>query len=69
MMWRGKNSAEEAHLLDSELMWNLYEGKDKKEGIKSFLEKRPVKFGGLEGVPEMVPWWREVDVRKFKEKL
>ena len=71
-MWRGKSSAEETHLLDSELMWELYGGKDKQEGIKSFLEKRGPEFGGLdEGVPGMVPWWGEVDTRprKVREKL
>ncbi|TVY84672.1 3-hydroxypropionyl-coenzyme A dehydratase [Lachnellula suecica] len=70
MMWRGKDSAEETHLLDSELMWDLYGGKDKKEGIASFLEKRKAVFGGVEeGVPDMVPWWGAADTRKVKEKL
>jgi len=39
MIWRGPGSAEGAHLLDSELMWELYDKEDKKEGFKAFLER------------------------------
>ena len=53
MMWRGPPSAEGAHLLDSELMVQLYDSEDKKEGFRAFLEKRAPKFKGnlLEGMP------------------
>ena len=69
MMWRGPASAEGAHLLDSELMVQLYDMDDKKEGFKGFLEKRkPVFKGDLRsGMPENVPWWEEVDVRVKRE--
>lgn len=72
MIWRGKGSAEETHLLDSEIMWEVFGRGDKREGIASFLEKRGPRFGGLEeGVPGVVPWWGEVDTRprKVRERL
>lgn len=64
MMYRGPSSAEGAHLLDSELMWELYEKEDKKAGIRAWLEKRePQMKGDLEeGMPGNVPWWEEVNV-------
>lgn len=68
MMWRGPTSAEGAHLLDSELMVQLYDLEDKKEGFRAFLEKRKPLFKGdlRGGMPESVPWWEEVDVRVKK---
>lgn len=63
MMYRNPNSAEGAHLLDSELMVQLYDKDDKKEGMRAFLEKRNVNFRGdfKNGVPESVPWWQPID--------
>lgn len=58
MMYRNPNSPEGAHLLDSEIMVQLYDKEDKKEGLKAFLEKRNVNFKGdfKSGLPENVPW-------------
>ena len=63
MMWRNPGSAEGTHLLDSQLMFQLYEKDDKKEGILSFLEKRKPKFDGTfkTGMPAAVPWWEPLD--------
>jgi len=52
LMWRGPGTAEGTHLLDSLVMVQLYDKKDKKEGMRAFLEKRPVKFGVAEGEDE-----------------
>ena len=63
MMWRNPGSAEGTHLLDSELMFQLYEKEDKKEGIRSFMEKRKPEFKGdfRTGMPAAVPWWEPLD--------
>lgn len=63
MMWRGPGSAEGAHLLDSEVMYQLYDKEDKEEGIKAFMEKRKPDFKGnfADGMPENVPWWETID--------
>jgi len=63
MMWRNPRTAEETHLLDSQIMWELYENGDKKEGIRAFLEKRePVMKGTLrDDMPANVPWWTAID--------
>lgn len=39
--------------------------RDKNEGIKSFLEKRPPNFQGTmqQDAPGAYPWWEPVDVR------
>jgi len=62
-MYRGPPSAEGAHLLDSELMWELYEKEHKRGGFRAFLEKRePTMKGGLkEGMPRNVPWWEPIN--------
>jgi hypothetical protein len=69
MMWRNPGSAEATHLMDSQIMFQLYEAKDKKEGIQSFLDKRPAVFEGkvTEDVPDCVPWWQPVDVEKRRK--
>jgi hypothetical protein len=63
MMWRNPGTAEETHLLDSQIMWELYEKEDKKEGIRAFLEKRePVMKGTVrDGMPANVPWWTPIN--------
>jgi enoyl-CoA hydratase/carnithine racemase len=64
MMWRGCNTAEETHLLDSKVQWELFEGEDKNEGVQSFLEKRAPKFNGTmyQNAPKVWPWWKQLDV-------
>lgn len=66
MMYRGPSSAEGAHLLDSRLIHDLFTTTDNSEGVKAFLEKRPVKFLGTmsKDAPEAYPWWEAVDTRR-----
>ncbi|MEL7189071.1 MAG: enoyl-CoA hydratase-related protein, partial [Pseudomonadota bacterium] len=63
MMWRLMNTDHpmEAHKIDSRTIYRLSRGKDAKEGIASFLEKRrPVYPGKVsEDMPDFYPWWDE----------
>lgn len=65
MMWRNPGTAEGTHLLDSKILLELFEGKDKKEGIDSFLEKREPVFEGnmSENAPSAWPWWQPIETR------
>ena len=64
MMWRNPGTAEETHLLDSRIIYSMFSSKDNKEGVKAFLEKRPVRFTGTieEDAPSVYPWWKPIDV-------
>ncbi|KAE8450619.1 hypothetical protein EG329_005963 [Mollisiaceae sp. DMI_Dod_QoI] len=77
LMWRGPGSAEEAHLLDSKVLFEVFGGADAREGVESFLEKRKADFKGTmdRDAPSVWPWWELVDtkvpelVKEVKPKL
>ncbi|EOD52085.1 Enoyl- hydratase isomerase [Neofusicoccum parvum] len=63
LMWRDTGSAEAQHLLDSRILYELFSSSDNKEGVQSFLEKRPPKFNGTmeKDAPGAYPWWNPID--------
>jgi len=63
LMYRGPSSPEAAHLLDSRVIYDLFMGSDNKEGVASFMEKRPAAFSGTmaKDAPAAWPWWDYVD--------
>ncbi len=66
MMWKmlGADHPMEAHKLDSRGVYYRGRSADAKEGVESFLEKRPAEFElqVSKDMPEFFPWWEK---RKF----
>ena len=67
MMWRlaATDHPMEAHKIDSRAIYRLSRGADAKEGIASFLEKRPPAYPGKVSadMPDFYPWW---DARPYE---
>jgi enoyl-CoA hydratase/carnithine racemase len=67
MMWRmlGADDPMEAHKVDSRGIYARGRSDDVKEGVVSFLEKRPAQFKDKvsSDMPDYFPWWQE---REYK---
>ncbi|MBV9285837.1 MAG: crotonase/enoyl-CoA hydratase family protein [Acidimicrobiia bacterium] len=67
MLWRmlGADHPMEAHKIDSRVIWEQGRSGDAREGVMSFLEKRPPDFPlrVSADMPSCFPWWEE---RKFE---
>ena len=67
MLWKmlGADHPMEAHKVDSRAIYELGKGEDTKEGVNSFLEKRPPEFPSKvsKNMPDFYPWW---DEKEFK---
>jgi enoyl-CoA hydratase/carnithine racemase len=63
MMYRGPPTPEAAHLLESSVLAEIGTGRDKREGVASFIEGRKAVFRGTmeEDGPGCWPWWNVVD--------
>ena len=67
LLWRmlGADHPMEAHKIDSRIIWERGRMADAREGVMSFLEKRPAEFPGKVSADmgSFFPWW---DERKFE---
>ncbi len=67
MLWRmlGADHPMEAHKVDSKAIYGRGRQSDAKEGVVSFLEKRPAEFkdSPSKDMPDFYPWW---DEREYK---
>jgi enoyl-CoA hydratase/carnithine racemase len=65
MMWRmlGADHPMEAHKVDSRGVYARGQSGDAREGVMSFLEKRPAEFSDKvsSAMPEFFPWWEKRD--------
>jgi len=63
MLWRmlGEPHPMAAHRVDSAAIYTLGRGADVREGVASFLEKRPPQFPSRvpDDLPPFTPWWEE----------
>ena len=63
MLWRLASSDHpmEAHKVESRMIQSRGQSADVREGVSSFLEKRPADFPDSvsSALPESFPWWRE----------
>jgi enoyl-CoA hydratase/carnithine racemase len=61
MLWRmlGADDPMEAHKVDSRAIWSRGRTADAKEGVVSFLEKRPARYPNTVSadMPDFFPWW------------
>lgn len=64
LLWHQEDSPEKQHLLDSRILFNMYDSADIKEGVAAFMDKRPVNFTGSlnQNRPPNYPWWAPVDI-------
>jgi hypothetical protein len=67
MLWRlhAADHPMAAHRIDSLGIFHLGQGPDVREGVASFLEKRPPEFPAkvTADMPPHFPWWEEVPFR------
>ncbi|KAK1992828.1 enoyl-CoA hydratase/isomerase [Colletotrichum falcatum] len=65
MIFRSPQTPEEAHLLESRIFFDLFNGKDTKEGMESFMQNRAPHFEGTmeRDAPSAYPWWEEKDIK------
>ncbi len=69
LMWKmlGADHPMEAHILESKSLNWIFGMPDAKEGIMSFLEKRPPKFPMRisTDMPAFYPWWKQAEFKYY----
>lgn len=62
LVWHGlrEDDPQSVHLMDSKCLYWVGKREDAKEGVKSFLEKRPARFtmSAWSDMPDFYPWWK-----------
>ena len=70
LIYRGGDTPETAHAVESKVIFDLFQSKDFLEGVASFKERRAPDFRGTmeEDAPKVWPWWERNRVRE-KSKI
>lgn len=72
LLWRSPNGAEETHLLNSRLIFDMFGNDDNMEGVMSFFAKcKPdfkASFNNREDIPAAWPWWTPVSFEKWPRR-
>ncbi|MEQ8556824.1 MAG: crotonase/enoyl-CoA hydratase family protein [Henriciella sp.] len=72
MMWRmlGASHPMDAHIVDSAAIYERGQSPDAKEGVMSFLEKRPAEYTVpvSSGMPSFFPWWDDPAFKWISKK-
>ncbi|WP_084395584.1 crotonase/enoyl-CoA hydratase family protein [Henriciella aquimarina] len=72
MMWRMLGAAHpmDAHIVDSAAIYERGQSGDAKEGVTSFLEKRPAEYTGKVSseMPTFFPWWEDPAFKWISKK-
>ena len=67
MLWRlpHEDHPMDAHRIDSRAIYRLGKSADSKEGVQSFLEKRPPRYPDTVSadMPDFYPWWDQPEYR------
>ena len=67
MLWRmaGADHPMEAHRIDSRAIYSRGRSGDAREGVTSFLEKRPAIYPDKvsDAMPDFFPWWEDREYR------
>ncbi|KAI0052275.1 peroxisomal enoyl-CoA-hydratase [Auriscalpium vulgare] len=71
LLWRGGDTIEAHHLIDSRAISELARARDGNEGTRAFMERRAANFQDTlgENMGNWMPWWSEIETKYRRAKL
>ncbi|PGG95245.1 hypothetical protein AJ79_10170 [Helicocarpus griseus UAMH5409] len=63
LIWKNASTAEEAHLIDSPILFDMFGGRDHLEAKRALFKEKPRFVDDLESnALRTYPWWRELNI-------